>query len=140
MSTKGWEVGLYCFVKKSVVILSEFWNSVRAWRALRYNVEYASKLAKKLAKKQAQQKASSPIKTAPTTNPFSVESKSILCEMCAVTYPTARFRQNLLLVLLDWVITYLDSQLPQSLIPQLKTSQGKRVIRKALHLNLLHIH
>lgn len=50
-------------------------GSVRAWRALRYNVEYASKLAKKLAKKQAQQKASSPMKTAPTTNPFTIQAK-----------------------------------------------------------------
>lgn len=50
-------------------------GSVRAWRALRYNIEYASKLAKKLAKKQAQQKASSPVKTAPTTNPFSIQAK-----------------------------------------------------------------
>jgi pre-rRNA-processing protein TSR4 len=46
-------------------------GSVRAWRALRYNIEYAAKLAKKLAKKQAQQKASSPAKTTPATNPFS---------------------------------------------------------------------
>ncbi|KAG2366967.1 programmed cell death protein 2 [Suillus spraguei] len=49
-------------------------GSVRAWRALRYNVEYAAKLSKKLAKTQAQRKASSPIKTVPTTNPFSMQA------------------------------------------------------------------
>ncbi|KAG0709148.1 programmed cell death protein 2 [Suillus ampliporus] len=48
-------------------------GSVRAWRALRYNIEYAAKLAKKLAKKRAQPKASSPV-TAPTTNPFSMQA------------------------------------------------------------------
>ncbi|KAG2113212.1 programmed cell death protein 2 [Suillus discolor] len=51
-------------------------GSVRAWRALRYNAEYAAKLAKKLAKKQAQQKASSSVKTAPATNPFAMQAKS----------------------------------------------------------------
>jgi pre-rRNA-processing protein TSR4 len=49
-------------------------GSVRAWRALRYNIEYAAKLAKKLAKKQVQQKASSPAKTTPATNPFSMQA------------------------------------------------------------------
>ncbi|KAG2150234.1 programmed cell death protein 2 [Suillus bovinus] len=49
-------------------------GSVRAWRALRYNAEYAAKLEKMLAKRQAQQKASSPVKSAPTTNPFSMHA------------------------------------------------------------------
>ncbi|KAG1746752.1 programmed cell death protein 2 [Suillus paluster] len=49
-------------------------GSLRAWRALRYNVEYAAKLAKKLAKKQVQQKTLQPVKAAPTTNPFSMQA------------------------------------------------------------------
>jgi hypothetical protein len=35
---------------------------------------YAAKLANKLVKKKIQHKASSPVKTVPPTNPFSVES------------------------------------------------------------------
>lgn len=46
--------------------------SVRAWRALRYNTAYATKVEKTKARKEAQKKAINPPKPAPTSNPFSV--------------------------------------------------------------------
>lgn len=48
-------------------------GSVRAWRALRYNAEYAAKLEKKKARKDAQRKAAGP---APVNdaNPFSMQT------------------------------------------------------------------
>lgn len=50
--------------------------SVRAWRGLRYNEKYASKLERKLAKRREHQRASpAPVEAKPThqnVNPFSV--------------------------------------------------------------------
>ncbi|KIJ61996.1 hypothetical protein HYDPIDRAFT_42259 [Hydnomerulius pinastri MD-312] len=49
-------------------------GSVRAWRGLRYNATYASKLEKKKARKQAQEKARSPPPVpAPAASPFSMQ-------------------------------------------------------------------
>ena len=50
--------------------------SILAWRALRYNEKYASKLERQLARREEHQRAApAPVKTKPThqnVNPFSV--------------------------------------------------------------------
>ncbi|KAI6044214.1 programmed cell death protein 2 [Pisolithus marmoratus] len=50
-------------------------GSVRAWRALRYNADYAAKLEKKKARKDAQRKAASP-PPANDANPFSMQASA----------------------------------------------------------------
>ncbi|KAH7927870.1 hypothetical protein BV22DRAFT_1103431 [Leucogyrophana mollusca] len=52
-------------------------GSIRAWRGLRFNSEYAAKLEKKLQRKKVQTKATNPPKSVPSGNPFSMKAAAI---------------------------------------------------------------
>lgn len=68
----GGEFGVYFLGRHS--ISPQRLRSIRAWRGLRFNAEYAAKLEKKLAKRKEREDAKKPLppKTTPAANPFSV--------------------------------------------------------------------
>jgi hypothetical protein len=74
---EGWEVStLYRIIIQRPMEDHVMLYSIRAWRSLRYNEKYASKLERKLAKRREHQRASlAPVETNPAhqnVNPFSV--------------------------------------------------------------------
>lgn len=75
---KSWEVCPQLCLGHPSILITVLLPSVRAWRGLRFNDQYAVKLEKKLVKKQAQAQAKADAaeaersKNASKSNPFSV--------------------------------------------------------------------
>jgi len=66
------------------LMLMKLFNSVRAWRCVRFNKKYAEKLERKAARKKVQEKKveKTTRPTGPKSNPFSVSARSDIDWYC----------------------------------------------------------